>query len=271
MAYESLAPRLRVPIEWQLPPDILERLGDRAGRQRAMSADGHLLIVLHEPPKPGVSERTGRLFWRNPQGNWSSNSLGAGLQSLNTHLAEFTQRIDTLEKRLETAQTANDYYSLLRTIAPLYRTARYLHAALQQAREMVPDDRDVINARDQATEIERALELMHGDASHGLDFTIARQAEDQAEASFQMSIAGYRLNLLAAMFFPIATIATVFGMNLRHGFEDDRTGAVFWSLLVVGLACGTVLALAIAKKPVRRPKRPSLPGKCSGSTRETTA
>jgi hypothetical protein len=251
MAREALAPRLRVPIEWQLPRALVDRLGDRTGRQRAMSADGHLLIVLHEPPKAGVTERVGRLFWRNPEGNWNSNSVGPGVQALMTHLSEFAERVDALDKRLESAQTAIDHYSLLRAVSPLHRTARYLHAALQQAREMVPDDRDIINARDQSGELERTLELLHNDASHGLDFTMARQAEDQAEASFQMAVASYRLNLLAAMFFPIATIAAVFGMNLRHGFESDTSGGVFWSLLVIGLVSGAILTLTVAKKPVR--------------------
>jgi Mg2+ and Co2+ transporter CorA len=244
-----------VPIDWQLPPALVERLGDRAGRQRSMSADGHLLIILHEPPKVGSSERVGRLFWRSPEGNWSSNSLGAGVQALTSHLAEFADRVEALDKRLETAQTANDYYSLLRAVAPLYRSARNLHATLQQAREMIPDDRDIINARDQSGEIERALDLLHNDAIHGLDFTIARQVEEQTEASFQMSVAGYRLNLLAAMFFPIATIAAIFGMNLRHGFEQDKTGGVFWGLLFVGLLCGAVLTVMIARKPIRRVRK----------------
>ena len=261
MARESLAPRLRVPIDWQLPPSIVARLGDRVGRQRAMGADGHLLLVLHEPPKTGVAERTGRLFWRSPNGSWSSNGLGAGLQSLTTHLGEFTDKIDALDKQSDSADSADDYYSMLRTVAPLHRVVRNLHATLQQARELVPEDRDVINARDQSGEMERALELLHSDASHGLNFTVARQAEEQAEASFQMAVAGYRLNLLAAMFFPIATIATVFGMNLKHGFEGDTSGAVFWGLLLAGLASGVFLAMTIAKKPVRPSDRKRRPEK----------
>jgi Mg2+ and Co2+ transporter CorA len=246
---------MRVPIDWQLPPAFADRLGDRAGRQRAMTADGHLLLIVHEAPQAGVSERAGRLFWRDPTGNWRSNSLGAGFQSLASHLNEFVERVEALEKRLDAAQSADDFYSLLRTSAPLHRSARNLHATLQQAREFVPEDRDLINARDQSGEIERGLELLHSDAIHGLDFTIARQAEDQTEATFQMAVAGYRLNLLAAMFFPIATIAAVFGMNLRHGLEFDNTGAVFWTLLVVGLACGVLLTITIAKRPVRLPRR----------------
>jgi len=246
-----------VPIDWQLPKTITSRLGDAAGRQRAMSADGHLLLILHELPIPGGSQRAGRLFWRDPKGNWQSTSHGAGVQALKAHLQEYAERADGLEKELENADSAEDYYSLLRAVAPLHRSARNLHATLQQARESI-EDTDLINARDQSGEVERTLELLHNDASHGLDFTIARQAEHQSEATYQMSVAGYRLNLLAAAFFPIATIGAIFGMNLKHGLEGETNTAVFWLLLVAGLMSGFVLAALIARKPVRAKSRADL-------------
>ena len=257
MPSDPTAPRLRVPLDWQLPTTITSRLGDTAGRQRAMSSEGHLLLILHELPTPGVSERTGRLFWRDPKGNWQSNSHGAGVQALAAHLQEYAGRVDGLEKEMESADSAEDYYSLLRAVAPLHRSARNLHATLQQARESI-EDTDLINARDQSGEIERTLELLHNDASHGLDFTIARQAEHQSESTHQMSVAGYRLNLLAAAFFPIATIGAIFGMNLKHGLEGETNVALFWLLLVVGLMSGLVLAGLIARKPVRPKSRADL-------------
>jgi hypothetical protein len=76
-----------LPPAWQVPEAIKARLGEDAGRQRTMSADGHLLLVLHEPPELGVAERRGRLFWREPDGSWKSNSLGTGVQALKKHLA----------------------------------------------------------------------------------------------------------------------------------------------------------------------------------------
>ena len=253
MPVDSSAPRLRVPLDWQVPAALTRRLGERSGRQRAMNSEGHLLLILHEPPVPGNSQRTGRLFWRDAGGNWKSNGHGAGVQALMGHLAEYADRVERLEKDMERADSADDYYALLRGVAPLHRSARNLHATLQQAREMVPDDGDLINARDQSGEIERALDLLHNDASHGLDYTVARHAEHQAEVTHQMSVAGYRLNLLAATFFPIATIGTIFGMNLTHGFEGPGFGGLFWFLLVFGLMSGVALAAVIAK----RPKAPS--------------
>jgi hypothetical protein len=154
--------RLSVPTQWQLPSLFVHRLGDTVGRQRAMTAEGHLLLVLHEPPVAGVPERT-------------------------------------------------------------------------------------------AGEIERAVELVHGDAKHGLDFLIAHQAEQQAARTYEMAVAAHRLNLLAALFFPVATLSAVysaiFGMILAHGEQGWSTPALFWFLLGLGMVGGLVLARFIAHKP----------------------
>jgi len=39
-----------LPTSWDIPQSIRRRLGNRVGRQRSMSADGHLLLVMHAPP-----------------------------------------------------------------------------------------------------------------------------------------------------------------------------------------------------------------------------
>ena len=70
-----------LPSAWQVPAAIRNRLGSRVGRQRTMAADGHLLLVLHAPPKPDDPERVGRFFWRNPQGEWLSKDLGSGIRA----------------------------------------------------------------------------------------------------------------------------------------------------------------------------------------------
>ena len=240
---------LPLPSEWSLPTSFRSRLGDGPGRQRAMTAEGHLLLILHKPPTPADSDRQGRAFWRDEQGTWRSNSLGDGFQALRRHLAEFADRAEELEKQLQDADTAEEYYALLRAISPLHRTVRNLYATLQQAREMASEDRDLINARDQAGAVERAVELLHGDAKNGLDFTIAHQAEQQARQAYDMAVSAHRLNLLAAAFFPIATLGTVFSMNLSHGLEEWSQPVYFWCVLALGLGFGLVLARVIARKP----------------------
>jgi hypothetical protein len=214
-----------------------------------MLADGHLLLVLHQPPQPGDPERVARLFWRDPDGGWRSKGLGDGPQALRRHVAEFADRVVELEADWQAARTAADYFSLLRAVAPFHRAARNLHAVLQEARLLVPEERELINLRDLAGEVERAVELLHGDARNGLDFTIAYQAERQADRTRAMAVAAHRLNLLAAVFFPIATLAAVFGMNLVHGLDGWNTPAHFWGLLAAGLVVGVVLAKVIAQPP----------------------
>jgi hypothetical protein len=246
--------RISLPVDWQVPGLFAQRLGDTVGRQRAMAADGHLLLVLHEPPVAGVTERVGRLFWRDPHGSWRSRPLGDGLQGLKRHVAEYADRVDQLEKNWQAAGSAADYFALLRAVGPLHRTVRHLHATLQEGRELVPGDRDLINLRDQVGEIERALELLHGDAKNALDFSVAHQAEQQAERTYDMAVSAHRLNLLASAFFPIATLSTIytaiFAMIQTHPGEHDWSSpSLFWALLAVGLMSGLILSRAIARAP----------------------
>lgn len=242
--------RFHLPPDWNVPEEFARRLGDKVGRQRVMAADGHLLLVLHEPPRPDETERVGRPLWRDPDGEWRSRGVGDGPQVLKRHVAEFVVQLDALETLWEEASTATDHYLMLRTIAPLHRTIRNLYAVLQEARTQAPDDREIINARDSVGEIERTIELLYGDVKSGMDFMIAYQAEQQAEQSRNMAVAGYRLNLLAAAFLPITALAAVFGMHLTHGLEGIGSPVYFWGLLGVGLAGGLLLARIIARKPM---------------------
>ena len=69
MAHPSV--RSLLPLSWQVPDEFHRRLGDQPGRQRTMKADGHLLVILHAPPKPDETEREGRFFWRDANGQWT--------------------------------------------------------------------------------------------------------------------------------------------------------------------------------------------------------
>lgn len=245
-----------LPTAWKVPELFRTRLGEIAGRQRAMSAEGHLLLVLHAPPERGQDDREPRLFWRDDQGQWKSNSLGSGVQSLKTHVEQFAEREDQLDGLVESGDRAHDYFAVLQAVAPLHRTARNLHSALQQAREMLPSDRDLINLRDRAGEVERSLELLHVDAKNALDFTVARESEEQTRRGYDMAVASHRLNVLVAMFFPIATVSTIFGMNLRHGLEHYNSPIAFWGVLAASFVTGVLLTAAIVKRPLP-PANPS--------------
>ena len=77
-----------LPAAWDVPQRFRDRLGQQPGRQRAMLADEHLLLVLHAPPKPGDVGRVGRYFWRKPDGTWTSNELGIGPGAMHRHLSK---------------------------------------------------------------------------------------------------------------------------------------------------------------------------------------
>src|SRR5688572_9225372 len=102
-----------LPATWTVPERFKQRLGESAGRQRAMSAEGHLLLILHAPPGPDDHERAARLFWKAPDGKWLSNALGGGVAALRKHLDEFRERLESLEVDLQKAEEARDYFDLL--------------------------------------------------------------------------------------------------------------------------------------------------------------
>lgn len=229
---------MSLPLDWALPAQIRERFGMRSsGRQRAMVSEGHLLLVLHKVPGREASQREGLFFWRKPNGEWVSRGGGDGLKALQRHLQSFTQAEEQYSKLYEQAASAEDYFHILETIPAICHSAKNLQATLQAAREAIPEDRDLIDLRDWAYDIERSLDLLYEDTRNALDFNIARKAEEQARLSRQELQSSHRLNVLAAIFFPITAIAGIFGMNLPSGLEN-ASSITFWVVLVSGTALG---------------------------------
>ena len=246
-----------LPADWTVPAKLRARLGTTAGRQRVLDADGHMVLVVHAPPSADETGRRGRFFWRDPQGNWRAAPKAEHIANLDEHLNEYRAAIETLEETEDEARGARDYFDLLDRLAPLARAIRNMYETLQKARETQPEDRNLIVARDQAYDLTRRADLLHEDAKNGLDFAIAWQAEQQADSTYQMSVAAHRLNLLVAYFFPIATVMTIFGANLRHGLEgwDQARGPVpLLAVLAVGLFAGFILT-GFVRSRVQRPQR----------------
>ena len=231
---------MKLPMMWQVPDEIRERFGERgAGKQRAMVADGHLLLVLHKAPQRGQPKREAVFFWRKPTGEWECSGKGTGLSSLRKHLAEYASAEEKFDAQYEQAKTAEDYFRVLEEMPPLHHAAKNLHATLQAAREGIPNDRDIIDLRDWAYDLERNLDLLYTDARNGLDFNIAKKAEEQARIGLQAVQTAHRLNILAAIFFPLTAISSVFGMNLRSGLEST-SALMFWFVFAVGIGLGFV-------------------------------
>ncbi|MEO1496107.1 MAG: hypothetical protein AAFV43_03045 [Planctomycetota bacterium] len=240
-----------LPAAWKIPQEFRDRLGDDVGRQRKMEADGHLLLVLHSPPKPTEDVRHGRLFWRDADGRWKPQPLKHDDHAVGELLAEYESRADELDNAHDDASCADDAFALLSALNPLVRTAHNLYEVLQDARKAVKADRKLILLRDRAYAVTRRLELMQQDARNTLDFVVARRSEQQADAAAHQSQAAHRLNVLAALFFPLATLTAIFGMDLGHGLEAIDTAHAPLPMLAVlggGLVLGASLAAFVTRK-----------------------
>lgn len=251
MAIETVSP---LPRTWDIPAALRYRLSDRTGRQRAIFEQGHLLLVLHQPPKRDELERRGRFLWRKPDGTWICNEGKSGPGALAQHLDEYSRAIHLYDLQEERAANATAYFDVIDGLSPLLRSTSHLHQVLQEARKLVPEDRILIHCRDQAYELERTVELLYANAKNGLDYEIAKRAEEEARSSRQMARSAHRLNILAAFFFPLATISGVLGIDLDApwGQFPGVLQPVLLGLVLVGLFAGAVLAW-IVSRPGRQP------------------
>ncbi|HWB77574.1 MAG TPA: hypothetical protein VG755_21560 [Nannocystaceae bacterium] len=240
-----------IPHNWQLPQVFRDRMGAHAGRQRCMAADGHLLIVLHDVPDPGRRQRRDAvLFWRAPDGKWSCSAGGPPtIAPLQQHVKAFLDAASHHEVLLEQAISADDWYALVHATMPLARASANMLEALQDAREAVKLDRDLITVRDLAVDAARAFELIHVNAKEGLDYTTAKRAEEQSKNAEHMLVSAHRLNLIAAVFLPVTALATLFGMNLRSGLEGLADPWAFWVLIGVAFLCGLAIKSALPRPP----------------------
>lgn len=236
---------VKLPAAWAVPDEFRNRLGKHVGRQRMMCVDDQVLLVLHAPPLPDEDERRGRFFWRKSDGTWVSDQLGQGPGAVVKHLNEYDQRLGVLEKMEDEAKHAEDHYVILESLSPLHRAIHNMHSVMQDLRKRHPEAREVINMRDQAYDLERMAELLATGTKNSLDYKIARSAEEQAAASDRMAVAAHRLNMLVAFFFPLATITTVFGMEIRSGLEKMPQPHTFVAVIGIGLLMGFFLMLFV--------------------------
>lgn len=241
-----------IPHNWEVPARFRERMGASAGKQRTMFHEGHLLLVLHEVPTPGDITRKAMIAWRSPEGAWkSSGASKGGLLGVRALVESYAKAVAEVEDRVERAQRAAEYFAALHAVTPLVRAARNLHKTLQDAREAVAADPELITLRDQAYEVERTAEIVQADAKAGLDFCIAERSEQQAETSEHIAVSGHKLNLLAALFFPITALGSLFGMNFIHGFESRYAPFLFWAIVVFAFMTGFWIRASLDRKPKR--------------------
>ena len=232
---------MQIPNDWKIPEALQIRLGaNTTGRQRALVADDHLLLVLHEVPRHGQRERRGIYFWRAFDGAWRSSAESSGVPTLAEHVNDYSQAADELEAKYQTARMAKDYFAVLEEVAPILRSATNMYSALHSAREALPDVSALIGVRDTAGDVVRSLELLYADAKNALDYDIAKSSEEQAMLGEEAVRSGVRLNILAAIFLPLSTVTGMLGVNLTLGLESAPVWAS-WSLFGLGLVVGLIV------------------------------
>ncbi|GIW94413.1 MAG: hypothetical protein KatS3mg110_2454 [Pirellulaceae bacterium] len=236
-----------LPVDWNVPRIIRQRVGKTVGPQRAIFEEGHLLLVLHRPPSAGQQEREGCFVWRTPDGQWYSTHHGSSGEALERFLHEYRQRIETLDQQEERASTAGQYFQVIEHLGPLLRAIRHVHHVLQQAREAVPDDMELLDCRNRAYELERTAEILFQDTKNAMEFLVARRAEDQAAAARRTEALALRLNVLAAVFLPVAVLSGVWEVEpsaIQRHWEQPWTSA---GIILAGGLMGAIITWLVSR------------------------
>jgi len=239
-ALESLI----LPAHFEIEPELREQLSSRPGHQRCVEGSGELLLIVHDVPKAGVPERQAIFFWKRHDGRWHQSG-GLGISELGDLLDRYAKAIDAHEETIDEADTAAEIFGILRHAGPLNRSSRNLVQALEQVLAIDPDDRAIRHLRDRAREIERAADLLYGDARVTLEFWRAERAEEQARSAARLGRIAYRLNLLAGFFLPLVALGGLFGMNVDL---PEFIRPLFWIIVVSGLVVGGVLLWMVGRQ-----------------------
>ncbi|TDF34612.1 hypothetical protein EYS14_22915 [Alteromonadaceae bacterium M269] len=234
-----------IPSNWKLPEVITNRLGSSAGRQRVIAEEGHILVVLHQIPKDNAMHREPLFLWRDADYKWHSTERGNGIAVLTDYLERYEALEEKLDQQYEKAVNASDYFDLLELVAPVQRSVKNMSNTLQAAREAAGSE--LIDFRDKAEELQRHFELLYIDCKNGLDYAVAKKAEEQSELQKQALQVGHRLNIIMALFLPVTAAASLLGMNIPHGLETSSPW-VFGSVVGIFGALGLVMKYWVTKQ-----------------------
>ena len=80
-----------------------------------------------------------------------------------------------------------------------------------------------------------------------MDVAIVRRADEQAASARKMMVAAHRLNILAALFFPFATLGAIFGTTLTENWSWSNGPLPFILFLLAGVSTGLVLLMYIRR------------------------
>ena len=235
---ESETEEVRFPFNWDVPLPLRRQVTQVPGQQRALSHEGHLLMMLHQVPTEKRWHRDVCMFWRSPEGVWMSTEQGEGLTSLQRHLESYAAAVQQIEDDAERLESTRDCHLLRRRLAPIHRAAHNLNSAVLEAHQACPEDDGLMACFNVASNVRRATDLLTEDIRNTFEFAMAQEAERQSRTA-------YRLSLLTATFFPIMTFATIFGMNLTSGLEKWPAW-MFWGMVLLGIGGGLLVRGVVA-------------------------
>jgi Mg2+ and Co2+ transporter CorA len=218
---------------FDVPHSLAHHVGRSVGRQRVITDDGVILVVLHKPPIDDYWKREGVFLLKKVNTAWHFK----GERTTRTLLDSYRNVARNFDEEFEDASTPSALFALLDRLVPVRRSARNVHAVLAEAGKMLPDDMELADWINFAYETERGLDLLYDDIRHTIDSHLARIEEEHMELTKQSVIATNRLNLIVALFLPLATIASVLGMNLSHGLNTDDP-RYFLIILLLGILMG---------------------------------
>lgn len=237
-----LEEKLILPEHYEIERELREQLSGRPGHQRCVVGHDELLLVLHEVPQAGVPERQAIFFWRRQDGRWLQPG-GPGLDELDALLDRYAKAIDANEEVLETTESTEEVFKILRHAGPLNRSTRHIVQALEQALLHEPDDSEMRYFVDRTRELERASELLQSDARETLIYWQAEASEEHAKASERLGKILFKLNLVTGFFLPLVAFGSLFGMNVDL---PDFFEGMFWWIFLGGLAVGGALLWFVA-------------------------
>jgi hypothetical protein len=163
-----LAAPTSFPADWNITPEIAARLSERAGRQRAMTADGQILLILHQVPEPRQRQRRAAYFLRGDSGAWQALDGSDSLESLRQLIDDYDEQHSRLEDEQDDANSIAQWFKILGEVGPLFRASRNMYDALQVARHSITDPlarQELQRPCDRASDAMRAAELLQMDAT----------------------------------------------------------------------------------------------------------
>jgi len=238
-----------IPKAWEIPEIFRRRMGLEVGRQRLMNEEGHHLAVLHELPTTGDrGVRQPALFWINDKAEWKSMPNSGGRSAMKQLVQDYYDKVMQLDIDLTAISgddAAEEVHGVIDQAAPLARAIRNVAIVMEELRLVLPSDREVLIIRDIAVAAERSGDLLLNDAKSTLDYVTAKNAMIQAKEAKTAAKEAQKLNRLAALFFPLVTLASLFGMNAPA--KVMKEGSVY-IVVIIGLLMGAMLWAILRKK-----------------------